>query len=131
MVLPRNCRTYVSNTYSTTSHSNCLQETRVHVGDAGNPAQHRRKLRGAVSGRYLSRLKGGTRGLSTLNEDQIAERAARLARRDDREYREYLREEQPSQPGCPAREVVLDERGQATSRRFVSPADLVLRAFPS
>ena len=63
-----------------------------------------------------------TSGLSTLNEDQIAERGARLARRDDREYREYLREEQRRQPrgpqrgsrvgveeGCPAREVVLDQ----------------------
>src|SRR5438105_12490623 len=38
-----------------------------------------------------------------------------MARRDDREYREYLREEQRSQPGCPAREVVLDQREQATS----------------
>jgi hypothetical protein len=38
-----------------------------------------------------------------------------MARRDDREYREYLREEQRRQPGCPAREVVLDQRGQATS----------------
>ena len=54
-------------------------------------------------------------GLSTLNEDQIAERGARLARRDDQEYREYLREEQRSQTGGPAREVVLDQRGQATS----------------
>jgi|RhiMetdeSRZDD1v2_1073273.scaffolds.fasta_scaffold18544_2 hypothetical protein len=67
-------------------------------------------------------------GLSTLNEDQIAERGARtpphgahsapwgprMARRDDREYREYLKEEQRSQPGCPARELVLDQRGQAT-----------------
>ena len=57
-----------------------------------------------------------TSGLSTLNEDQIAERGARMARRDDREYREYLREEQRRQPGCPAREVVLDQRGQATRR---------------
>ena len=70
-------------------------------------------------------------GLSTLNEDQIAERGARtpphgahsapsgprMARRDDREYREYLKEEQRSQPGCPARELVLDQRGQATSPR--------------
>jgi hypothetical protein len=48
-------------------------------------------------------------GLSTLNEDQIAERGARMARRDDREYREYLREEQRRQPGCPAREVALDQ----------------------
>jgi hypothetical protein len=55
-----------------------------------------------------------TSGLSTLNEDQIAERGARMARRDDREYRQYLREEQRSQPGCPAREVVLDQRAQAT-----------------
>ena len=38
-----------------------------------------------------------------------------MARRDDREYREYLREEQRRQTGCPAREVVLDQRGQATS----------------
>ena len=54
-------------------------------------------------------------GLYRLNEDQFAERGARMARRDDREYREYLREEQRSQPGCPARELVLDQRGQATS----------------
>ena len=54
-------------------------------------------------------------GLSTLNKDQIVERGARLARRDDREYGEYLSEEQRSQAGCPAREVVLDQRGQATS----------------
>ena len=58
-----------------------------------------------------------TSGLFTLNKDQIAERGARLARRDDREYREYLREEQRSQPGCPAREVVLVQRGQATRRQ--------------
>ena len=57
----------------------------------------------------------GTSGLSTLNEVQIAERGARMARRDDREYREYLRAEQRRQPGCPAREVVLDQRGQASS----------------
>ena len=54
-------------------------------------------------------------GPSTLNEDQIAERGDRMARRNDREYRQYLREEQRSQPGCPAREVVLDQRGRATS----------------
>ena len=53
-------------------------------------------------------------GLYTLNKYQIAERGARMTRRVDREYREYLREEQRSQPGCPAREVVLDQRGQAT-----------------
>ena len=63
----------------------------------------------------LTTLPAATSGLSTLNEDQIAERGARLARRDDQEYREYLREEQRSQTGCPAREVVLDQRGQATS----------------
>ena len=53
-------------------------------------------------------------GLSSLNEDQIAERGARMARRDDRAYREYVSEEQRRQPGCPAREVVLDQREQAT-----------------
>ena len=66
-------------------------------------------------------------GLSSLNKDQIAERGARVGRRDDREYREYLREEQRRQlrgpqrgsrvgveEGCPAREVVLDQWGQAT-----------------
>src|SRR4051812_45411358 len=58
-------------------------------------------------------------GLSTLNKYQIAERGARMTRRVHREYREYLREAQRSQPGCPAREVVLDQRGQATSRRPV------------
>ena len=60
-------------------------------------------------------------GPYTLNEDQIAERGARMARRDDREYREYLREEQRRQPGCPAREVVLDQRGQATSQLNEAP----------
>src|SRR5712671_5058799 len=59
--------------------------------------------------------KESANGPSTLNEDQSAERGARMARRDDREYREYLREEQRSQPGCPAREMVLDQRGRATS----------------
>ena len=54
-------------------------------------------------------------GLSSLNEDQIAERGARLARRDDRACREYVSEEQRRQPGCPACEVVLVQRGQATS----------------
>ena len=43
-----------------------------------------------------------------------------MARRDDREYREYLREEQRRQPGCPAREMVLDQREQAT-RPCVTP----------
>src|SRR3982751_1593565 len=55
-------------------------------------------------------------GLSTVNKYQIAERGARMTRRVDREYREYLREAQRSQPGWPAREVVLDQRGQATRR---------------
>ena len=40
-------------------------------------------------------------GLSTLNEDQIAERGARMARREAREYREYSGAEQRCQPGCP------------------------------
>src|SRR4051812_4764979 len=52
--------------------------------------------------------------LSTLNNYLIAERGARIARRVDREYREYLREAQRSPPGYRAREVVLDQRGQAT-----------------
>src|SRR5262245_56833481 len=55
-------------------------------------------------------------GLFTLNEDQIAERGARIARRDDRACREHVREPQRSEAGCPAREVVLDRRGQATNR---------------
>ena len=73
-----------------------------------NLMQRNVSLRADASGQAAS-------GLSTLTEDQFAERGARVARRDDREYREYLREEQRSQPGCPAREVVLDQRGQATS----------------
>jgi hypothetical protein len=52
-----------------------------------------------------------------LNEDQIAERGARMGRRDDWKYPEYLMEEQRRQLGCPAREVVLDQRGQATRRK--------------
>ena len=39
-----------------------------------------------------------------------------MAKRDDREYLEYSREKQRGQPGCPAREVVLAQRGQATSK---------------
>jgi hypothetical protein len=58
---------------------------------------------------------GHANGLYSLNEDQIAERGARLARRDNRGYREYLKEEQRRQGGCPAREVVLDQRVPATS----------------
>jgi nicotinate dehydrogenase subunit B len=82
-------------------------------------------------------------GRSTLNKDQIAERGARTtphgaetapwgprlrtARRPQGGVptvrgvhggvpcREHVTEEQRSQPGCPAREVVLDQRGQATS----------------
>src|SRR4051812_8099327 len=42
-----------------------------------------------------------------------------MTRRGDRQYREYLRESQRSQPGCPAREVVLDQRGQATSANTI------------
>ena len=53
-------------------------------------------------------------GLSAVNKDLIAERGAWIARRDDRACREHVREEQRSEPGCPAREVVLDQRGQAT-----------------
>ena len=76
--------------------------------------RYRIRVRSAGS-RTAQAFRPATSGLSTLNEDQIAERGARMARRDDREYREYLREEQRRQPGCPAREVVLDQREQATS----------------
>src|SRR5919112_4649662 len=69
-----------------------------------------------------------TSGLSALNKDQIAERGARMARREEREYWPYLNDEQRRQTGapaarsvrggvkagCPAREVVVDQRGQAT-----------------
>ena len=54
-------------------------------------------------------------GLSSPKKDQIAERGPRAARRDDRGYREYLSEEQRRGAGCPAREVVILRRGQATS----------------
>src|SRR5437867_2084575 len=69
--------------------------------------------------RRSARLLEDASGLSSLNEDQIAERGARMARREAREYREYLSAEQRRQPGCPAREVVLDQRGQATRLRVV------------
>jgi hypothetical protein len=62
-------------------------------------------------------------GLSPLNKDQIAERGARMARRDDRACREHVTEEQRSQPGCPAREVVHDQHGQATNDRKKSMPD--------
>ena len=66
-----------------------------------------------------------------------------MARRDDREYREYLREEQRRQPrgprrgsrvgveeGCPAREVVLDQRGQATNHGDPEVGDIVVTDAP-
>ena len=40
-------------------------------------------------------------GLSTLKEDQIAERGARLARREERAYWAYVSDEQRRQTGCP------------------------------
>jgi hypothetical protein len=54
-----------------------------------------------------------------------------MARRDDREYREYLKEEQRSQPGCPARELVLDQRGQATSRPRAASGRADVRSLAS
>ena len=73
---------------------------------------------------------GSPSGLSSLSEDQIAERGTRMARRDDRGYREYLREEQRRQArgpqrgsrvgveeGCPARELCCEPRGQDNTRR--------------
>jgi Glutamine amidotransferase domain len=63
--------------------------------------------------------------LSTLNKDQIASAAPGSQGAPTAEYREYLREAQRSEAGCPAREVVLDQRGQATSglstRTLASP----------
>ena len=53
-------------------------------------------------------------GPSTLKKDQIAERGARIARREERANREFVSDEQRSDPGCPAREVVLVQRGRAT-----------------
>jgi len=44
----------------------------------------------------------------------VSARGARIARRDTRGYWEYLREEQRGEAGCPARQAVLDQRGQAT-----------------
>src|SRR2546422_2423214 len=58
-----------------------------------------------------------SRGASRLNKDQIAERGARMHRPDDRAYGEYAGEDQPSRRGCPAREVVFDQRGHATGIR--------------
>src|SRR6476660_2266935 len=64
-----------------------------------------------------TRVRKLSSGLSTLKKYQIAERCFFKGRRDHREYREYLRKEQRRQPGCPAREVVLVQRGQATRCR--------------
>src|SRR4029453_11471326 len=76
---------------------------------------------------------------ATVNKDESAERGARIARRDDRgpqrafssalgwgdrACREHVREEQRREPGCPAREGVLDQRGQATSRDRLRILDL-------
>src|SRR4051812_13880932 len=55
--------------------------------------------------------------LVPVHGEQGPDRGAQ--RRDGKARRlrlpEYLMEEQRSQPGCPAREVVLDQRGQATT----------------
>jgi hypothetical protein len=85
----------------------------------------------AIAGAGLLAILPAPNSPSTLNEDQIAERGARRARRDDREYREYLREEQRRQPGCPAREVVLDQRGRATrtGRRIAAGGALLALAL--
>jgi nitrous oxidase accessory protein len=55
-------------------------------------------------------------GQSTPSEDQIADAGARMARSDDRACREHVTQ-QRSQPGCPVRDLVVDQRGQATTGR--------------
>jgi len=84
------------------------------VRSTARPFRDARRFQPAALPLLRSRVASG---LSALNEDQIAERGARMARRVVREYREYLSAEQRRQPGCPAREVVLDQRGQATKCR--------------
>jgi hypothetical protein len=55
-----------------------------------------------------------------------------MARRDDGEYPEYSREEQRRQAGCPAREVVLDQRRRATSwARAIAMLTLAAAASPA
>jgi general secretion pathway protein A len=77
-------------------------------------------------------------GPSTLNAEQLGERGARMTRRDDPEYRDYFNAEQrhptagysprpfqrgDGEEGRAVREVVLDQRGQATTGpRDESPA---------
>ena len=67
-----------------------------------------------------------------------------MARRDDRAYREYSSEEQRSQPrgpqrgsrvgveeGCPAREVVIVQRGHATRHALKGMPYSYLAARPT
>ena len=68
-----------------------------------------------VTPRTLRVLTPGTSGLSSLKQCRLPERGARIARREEGEYRLYLTDEQRREPGCPARQAVLLQRGQATS----------------
>jgi hypothetical protein len=48
----------------------------------------------------------------------MPERGARMARREKRANRDFVSDEQRRQPGCPARQAVVIQRGQATSGPF-------------
>ena len=54
-------------------------------------------------------------GLSSLNQYRMPARGARIARREERAYWAYVSDEQRREAGCPARQTVMIQRGQATS----------------
>ncbi len=52
---------------------------------------------------------------SSLNQYRLPARGARIARRGERAYWAYVSDEQRREAGCPARQAVVIQRGQATS----------------
>jgi hypothetical protein len=62
-----------------------------------------------------ARPRGTTSGRSSLKQYRMPERGARIARRDDRVYWSQVSDERRREAGCPARQTVLIQRGQAAS----------------
>jgi len=54
-------------------------------------------------------------GSGNRHHYRMSERGARIARREERAYWPYVSDEQRREAGCPARQTVVIQRGQATS----------------
>ena len=71
------------------------------------------------------RAEGATSGQSLLNQYRLPERGARIARREERVCWAQMSDEQRREAGCPARQVVVIRRGQATSDGQQEPTETV------